>query len=50
MGRFLSPDFADYDDPDPVPYAELENPQTLNLYSYVNNNPLRNRDEDGHAG
>lgn len=50
MGRFMSPDFSDYDDPDPVPYAELENPQTLNIYSYVYNNPLRNRDDDGHAG
>ena len=47
MGRFMSPDWA-YD-AEPVPYAELSNPQTLNLYAYVNNNPLRSRDEDGHT-
>jgi hypothetical protein len=27
-------------DPDTVPYADFTNPQTLNLYSYVRNNPL----------
>jgi hypothetical protein len=27
---------------------EFENPQTLNLYSYVRNNPLRSTDPDGH--
>ena len=33
MGRFLSPDYDESgDDPEPVPYADLENPQTLNLY------------------
>jgi hypothetical protein len=49
-GRFLSPDFNESgDDPEPVPYARLENPQSLNLYSYVKNNPLSRRDENGHA-
>jgi hypothetical protein len=24
----------------PVPYAKLDNPQSLNLYAYVGNNPL----------
>ena len=33
---------------DPVPYANLENPQTLNLYSYVQNNPLSRSDATGH--
>jgi RHS repeat-associated protein len=47
MGRWMSPDWAD--NPEPVPYAELSNPQTLNLYSYVENNPLRSRDADGHT-
>ncbi len=47
MGRFLSPDWND--DPVPVPYADLTNPQTLNLYSYVQNNPLRTVDPDGHS-
>jgi hypothetical protein len=32
-----------------VPYAKLDNPQSLNLYSYVLNNPLSNLDTDGHA-
>jgi RHS repeat-associated protein len=45
-GRFLSPDWSN--DPDPVPYADLENPQSLNLYGYVNNNPLSKTDADGH--
>ena len=48
-GRFLSPDFnAMGDDLDPVPYADLMNPQSLNLYSYVQNNPLSHKDADGH--
>jgi RHS repeat-associated protein len=45
MGRFLSPDSSD---PDTIPYAEFENPQTLNLYSYGHNNPLVYNDPDGH--
>lgn len=49
MGRFISPDFNGYeDDPDPVPYADLHDPQSLNLYGYVGNNPLSRRDPDGH--
>lgn len=47
MGRFLSPDWSAKEDP--VPYANLENPQTLNLYSYVQNNPLLKPDLDGHG-
>jgi RHS repeat-associated protein len=48
-GRFMSPDFnAADDDLDPVPYADLSNPQSLNLYSYVQNNPLSHKDADGH--
>jgi len=47
MGRFMSPDWsAKYE---PVPYAKLDNPQTLNLYAYVGNNPLTKVDADGHA-
>ena len=46
MGRFMSPDWSD--ESDPVPFAEFENPQSLNLYAYVNNNPLRSVDPDGH--
>lgn len=49
MGRFQSPDYDDmYDDPEPIPYAIMGNPQTLNLYSYAGNNPLSNIDPDGH--
>ncbi len=49
MGRFMSPDSgADATVGVPVPFADLENPQSLNLYSYVLNNPVRNVDSDGH--
>ena len=47
MGRFMTPDWSR--DPDPIPYADYENPQTLNLYQYVENNPLNAWDPDGHA-
>jgi len=46
MGRFMSPDWSA--PPSPVPYADLMNPQSLNLYSYVLNNPLSKDDPDGH--
>ncbi len=46
MGRFLSPDWSA--SPEPVPYANLDNPQSLNLYAYVMNNPLSRADADGH--
>ncbi len=32
-----------------VPYASFGDPQTLNLYGYVRNNPVTNRDPDGHV-
>ena len=47
MGRFLSPDWAAKIEP--VPYAKLDDPQSLNLYSYVRNNPLSRVDKDGHC-
>jgi RHS repeat-associated protein len=46
MGRFMSPDWSAQ--VEPVPYAKLDNPQTLNLYAYVANNPLAGVDADGH--
>lgn len=46
MGRWMSPDWSE--DPVPVPYADMSDPQTLNLYSYADNNPVSNRDSDGH--
>ena len=48
MGRFLSPDWSAKEEP--VPYANLDDPQSLNLYAYVGNNPLTNADSDGHCG
>jgi RHS repeat-associated protein len=47
MGRWLSPDWSAK--VMPVPYAKLDNPQSLNLYSYVWNNPLSRNDPDGHT-
>ena len=46
MGRWMSPDWSK--NPEAVPYASLRDPQSLNLYSYVGNNPLKQRDPDGH--
>jgi RHS repeat-associated protein len=48
LGRFITPDWAGK--PAPVPYAHLDDPQSLNLYSYVGNDPLSHADSDGHAG
>lgn len=48
MGRFMSPDWSAQ--VEPVPYSKLDNPQSLNLYAYVLNNPLSKDDPDGHAG
>ncbi|MGB9491234.1 MAG: RHS repeat-associated core domain-containing protein [Terriglobales bacterium] len=47
MGRFMVPDWAAK--PTNVPYASFGNPQSLNLYSYVENNPTTTRDPDGHG-
>jgi RHS repeat-associated protein len=47
FGRWLSPDWSAI--PAPVPYADLTNPQTLNLYQFVGNNPESFSDEMGHA-
>jgi hypothetical protein len=47
MGRWLSPDWNS--DPDPVPWADFSDPQSLNLYSYLENNPLNKTDPDGHV-
>src|SRR5271157_4806922 len=47
MGRFMSPDWAAQEEP--VPYAKLDDPQSLNLYAYVRNNPLTRVELDGHG-
>jgi RHS repeat-associated protein len=46
LGRFLTPDWSAT--PMAVPYAKLGDPQSLNLYSYVENNPITGIDPDGH--
>ena len=38
LGRFVTPDWSAK--PVPIPYANLKDPQTLNLYPYVRNNPV----------
>jgi RHS repeat-associated protein len=46
-GRFMTPDWSD--DPDTVPYGDFNDPRSLNLYSFVRNNPLTLTDPDGHT-
>jgi RHS repeat-associated protein len=48
MGRFMSPDWSAK--VEPVPYSKLDDPQSLNLYAYMLNNPLGGVDPDGHCG
>jgi RHS repeat-associated protein len=47
IGRFMSPDWAAK--PTNVPYAKFGDPQSLNLYSYVENGPINRIDADGHT-
>ena len=47
MGRWMSPDWSAQ--PTPIPYANLGHPQSLNLYSYARNAPVRWPDLDGHT-
>jgi RHS repeat-associated protein len=47
MGRWMSPDWSAK--ASAVPYAKLDNPQSLNLYQYMRNNPLSGVDPDGHS-
>jgi RHS repeat-associated protein len=48
FGRWLSADWSNV--PVAVPYANLTNPQTLNLYSMVADDPESFADLDGHCG
>src|SRR6266581_6223861 len=47
FGRWLSADWSAV--PAPVPYANLANPQTLNLYAMVADDPESFADLDGHC-
>jgi RHS repeat-associated protein len=47
LGRFNSPDWNKK--ATPVPYANYTDPQSLNLYGYVRNNPVWRSDVDGHG-
>jgi RHS repeat-associated protein len=47
FGRWLSSDWSSV--PVPVPYANLSNPQTLNLYAMVSDDPESFADLDGHC-
>jgi murein DD-endopeptidase MepM/ murein hydrolase activator NlpD len=47
MGRWLTPDWSAR--PATVPYANFGDPQSLNLYLYVRNDPVSKADADGHV-
>jgi RHS repeat-associated protein len=47
MARFLTPDWNAQ--PANIPYANLGDPQTLNLYAFESNQPLDRVDNDGHV-
>ena len=47
LGRFVTPDWAAK--ATAVPYALFNDPQTLNLYTYVGGNPASKADPDGHC-
>lgn len=47
LGRFMTPDWAER--PTAVPYAVFGDPQTLNLYTYVENAPVNRVDATGHG-
>lgn len=47
LARFMVPDWAAR--PTAVPYAVFGDPQSLNLYGYVRNDPVSRADADGHA-
>lgn len=48
LGRWMSPDWSAI--PAPVPYANLTNPQTVNLYAMTSDKPETFADLDGHLG
>ena len=46
-GRFTTPDWSAK--VVPVPYAQMGDPQSMNLYEYMRNNPLGGVDASGHG-
>ena len=46
-GQWMSPDWTS--SPTDVPYASMGNPQSMNLYAYVGDDPINGQDADGHA-
>jgi len=46
LGRWVSADWSPT--PIPVPYADFNDPQSLNLYGFVGGNPASKADPDGH--
>src|SRR5258708_16447468 len=48
LGRYMTPDWAAK--PTTVPYAQFGDPQSLNLYAYVENAPINPADAAGHFG
>jgi RHS repeat-associated protein len=47
LGRWISSDWSAA--PVPVPYANFDDPQSLNLYGFVGSNPASKGDPDGHC-
>ncbi len=47
LGRFMSADWGAK--PVTVPFAKFGDPQSLNLYAYVENGPINHIDTDGHS-
>lgn len=47
LGRFMTPDWSA--SAEALPYGDLSDPQSLNLYSYTRNNPLSRTDPNGHC-
>src|SRR5271154_1237630 len=45
-GRWMSPDSDE--SPEALPYSDLDDPQTLDLYAYVRDSPVSSVDPDGH--
>jgi RHS repeat-associated protein len=46
MARWVTPDWSARQEA--VPYVDMDNPQSLNLYAYVGNNPTTDTDASGH--